>query len=92
MEYEIRTPLKRDEILKLRVGDTVYVTGEIFTARDEAHARLWSGWRKGRSCHSALTGEWFTTAGHWLRKRGVESNLSWPNNLSQNESLYSKNS
>lgn len=39
MEYEIKTPLSLEEILKLRIGDSVYVTGEIFTARDEAHAR-----------------------------------------------------
>ncbi|WP_456329727.1 FumA C-terminus/TtdB family hydratase beta subunit [Archaeoglobus sp.] len=39
MEYELITPLSREEILKLKVGDTVYVTGEIFTARDEAHAK-----------------------------------------------------
>lgn len=39
MEYEIRTPLSVEEVLKLRVRDLVYVTGELFTARDEAHAR-----------------------------------------------------
>jgi fumarate hydratase subunit beta len=39
MEHRLRTPLERGEILKLRTGDTVYLTGEIFTARDEAHLR-----------------------------------------------------
>ncbi len=36
----LRTPLDRDEILKLKVGDVVYITGEVLTARDEAHARI----------------------------------------------------
>ncbi len=36
---ELRTPLLLDDILKLKIGDSVYITGEIFTARDEAHAR-----------------------------------------------------
>jgi fumarate hydratase subunit beta len=35
----LRTPLEREEILKLKKGDTVYISGEIFTARDEAHER-----------------------------------------------------
>lgn len=36
---EIKTPLNLDDILRLRAGDVVYVTGEIFTARDKAHIR-----------------------------------------------------
>ena len=39
MEYFLKTPLDKDEILKLRAGDTAYISGEIFTARDEAHLR-----------------------------------------------------
>lgn len=37
MEYHINIPAKKDEIKKLKVGDIVYVTGKVFTARDEAH-------------------------------------------------------
>jgi tartrate/fumarate subfamily iron-sulfur-dependent hydro-lyase beta chain len=37
MEYHFELPVSSDEIKKLRIGDIVYVTGEIFTARDEAH-------------------------------------------------------
>ncbi len=37
--YHIKTPLEKDEIFKLKAGDTVYISGEIFTARDEAHLR-----------------------------------------------------
>lgn len=36
---EIKTPLNLDEVLKLKAGDVVYVTGEIYTARDKAHMR-----------------------------------------------------
>ncbi|RLI80065.1 fumarate hydratase [Archaeoglobales archaeon] len=36
---EIKTPLERDEVLKLEARDVVYVSGEIFTARDKAHMR-----------------------------------------------------
>lgn len=37
MEYHLRMPVSSHEIKKLHVGDIVYVTGKIFTARDEAH-------------------------------------------------------
>ena len=37
MEYHLDIPLSVDEVKKLKVGDILYVTGTIFTARDEAH-------------------------------------------------------
>lgn len=32
-------PLKEEEIRKLKLGETIYLTGELYTARDEAHMR-----------------------------------------------------
>ncbi len=40
MEHELKTPLNDDDINKLNVGDTVYLTGKIYTARDSAHKRI----------------------------------------------------
>jgi len=37
MEYHLTIPVNSGEIKKLKIGDIVYVTGKIFTARDEAH-------------------------------------------------------
>ncbi len=37
MEYHLKTPVPEDEIRKLKMGDLVYVTGTVVTARDEAH-------------------------------------------------------
>ncbi|MDP7207791.1 MAG: FumA C-terminus/TtdB family hydratase beta subunit [Candidatus Bathyarchaeota archaeon] len=39
MEYHLKTPVREDEIRKLRIGDLIYVTGTIITARDEAHLK-----------------------------------------------------
>ncbi len=39
-EYHLKTPLSENEIRRLVVGDTVYLTGKIFTARDEAHKKM----------------------------------------------------
>lgn len=33
-EYRLRTPLKKDDIIQLRAGDILYVSGEAFTSRD----------------------------------------------------------
>lgn len=40
MEYHLNLPLDKEEIKKLKVGDFVYLTGEMYTARDAAHKRM----------------------------------------------------
>jgi len=37
--YELSTPISEEDVRKLRVNDIVYISGTIFTARDEAHER-----------------------------------------------------
>ncbi|MBN2184301.1 MAG: Fe-S-containing hydro-lyase [Candidatus Krumholzibacteriota bacterium] len=39
-EYSLKTPLKDEDIKKLKAGDKVSLTGTVYTARDAAHARL----------------------------------------------------
>jgi len=39
-EYHIRTPISEKEVRDLRVGDIVYISGVIVTARDSAHRRM----------------------------------------------------
>jgi len=36
---ELRTPLGKEDILKLKAGDIVHLSGEVVTARDKAHQR-----------------------------------------------------
>lgn len=38
--HRLRTPLSDSDVERLRVGDVVYVTGLVATARDEAHRRV----------------------------------------------------
>jgi len=40
MEYHFQLPVEKEKIKKLRKGDILYVTGELFTARDEAHHKM----------------------------------------------------
>ncbi|HIQ39309.1 MAG TPA: fumarate hydratase, partial [Methanothermococcus okinawensis] len=34
---ELKTPISKDTVYKLKVGDIVYLSGRIYTGRDEAH-------------------------------------------------------
>ena len=36
----LQTPLSKNKIKKLSVGDTVFLSGKLFTARDEAHKKM----------------------------------------------------
>ena len=56
MEYHLRTPLKREDIEKLNAGDVVYISGEVLTARDEAHARILEMNEKGETLPFSLEG------------------------------------
>ena len=38
--YLLRTPLREDDIRKLRVGDVVYLSGKVFTLRDRGAKKL----------------------------------------------------
>jgi tartrate/fumarate subfamily iron-sulfur-dependent hydro-lyase beta chain len=40
MEYHLKLPVSSEEIKKLHVGDIIFVSGRIFTARDEAHLKM----------------------------------------------------
>lgn len=40
MIHYIETPLTKEKVKKLKIGDRVYISGTIYTARDAAHKRL----------------------------------------------------
>lgn len=45
--YHLTTPISKEQVLSLRVGDVVYLNGVVFTARDLAHERLFELADKG---------------------------------------------
>lgn len=47
-EMYLETPLSESEIRGLKIGDTVYLTGIVVTARDQAHLRAIKESREGR--------------------------------------------
>jgi fumarate hydratase subunit beta len=40
MERKLNVPIKDEDLTELNAGDVVYLTGNILTARDQAHKRL----------------------------------------------------
>ncbi len=48
MDKYITTPVKEEEVMDLRAGDYVYITGKIYTARDAAHKRMYEALEKGQ--------------------------------------------
>lgn len=40
MQYRLTTPVTREELAPLKAGDTVLLSGVVYTARDAAHKRL----------------------------------------------------
>lgn len=40
MEYQLTTPVTREMLAPLRAGDTVLLSGTVYTARDAAHKRM----------------------------------------------------
>ena len=48
MERHINTPLTKDVIKTLRAGDSVLISGIIYTARDAAHERMTNDYKEGK--------------------------------------------
>ena len=40
MEKKLSVPIKDENLNDLKAGDVVYLTGNIITARDQAHKRI----------------------------------------------------
>ena len=40
MQYTLTTPVTREDLAPLRAGDTVLLSGTVYTARDAAHQRM----------------------------------------------------
>lgn len=66
----LTTPLKAEDIADLRVGDIVYLTGTLVTARDDAHMRLV---KQGRALPADLKGKAIFHAGPIMVPCGAQS-------------------
>jgi len=56
-EKHLRTPLTAADLAELRIGDLVYLSGDIFTGRDTAHKRLTDLMAAGQELPVDLAGQ-----------------------------------
>ncbi len=54
--YKVKTPISEEEIRKLSVNDVLYVSGMMFTARDQAHKRALEYFNQGKPLPLSLEG------------------------------------
>jgi len=67
-EYHLSTPISEADIRKLRAGDTLYVTGTMITARDEAHHRALEFAARGEALPLEFRGNVLYHCGPLVRK------------------------
>jgi len=48
-EHRLTTPLSDADVMQLKTGDVVFITGTIYTGRDAAHKRMFEALDKGDS-------------------------------------------
>lgn len=56
MEYRLTTPCTAEDLAPLKAGDTVLLSGVVYTARDQAHRRMTEALEKGELLPFDLTG------------------------------------
>ena len=69
-EYVLKTPLEKETVVGLKAGDVVYISGEIFTARDRAHQRALEYMEKGMELPVSFDGSVVYHCGPIIIKEG----------------------
>jgi fumarate hydratase subunit beta len=70
MSSVLKTPIRPDDVRRFNVGDVVYVSGVIYTARDKAHAKMLSDPQRPFSLRNACiyhSGPLIVKEGHTYR-------------------------
>lgn len=71
MEHHVNLPISDEDIIKLRVGDTVYLSGVMYTARDQAHKRIVALMEEGRELPFDIKGQTIYYVGPCDAKGGM---------------------
>jgi fumarate hydratase subunit beta len=68
--YKLKTPISEADIRKLKVNDVVYISGIIFTARDQAHRRALELQKEGKKPPIDMEGLAVFHCGPIVKKEG----------------------
>ncbi|MFH1751096.1 MAG: FumA C-terminus/TtdB family hydratase beta subunit [Candidatus Micrarchaeota archaeon] len=69
MKYEIKTPISNEQILKLRLNDIVFISGKVYSIRDQAMRRM----LEEKTPHPELNNAGIYNCGPLVRKKGKGS-------------------
>ena len=75
-EVKLSTPLKETDILNLRIGDVVYISGSIYTSRDMGHLKMQEMVKNGEKLPVDFTGGVIFHAGPVVKQKGNGYELS----------------
>ena len=67
---KLKTPLSDEDVEKLKIGDRVLISGNIYTARDAAHSRLVKALEEGKELPVEIKGQIIYFAGPSPAKPG----------------------
>jgi len=70
LEYHLKTPVLEVELRKLNVGDVIYLSGTVITARDEAHVKALELHDQGKKPPVDFRGVGVFHCGPIMRKNG----------------------
>lgn len=68
--YHLKTPISEEDVRKLKVNDTIYITGTIVTARDQAHKRILDYLKEGKALPINLEGLAIFHCGPVVKREG----------------------
>ena len=78
MQYILHTPLTKADLAPLKAGDTVLLSGVVYTARDAAHARMMELLDKGEPLPFPIEARRSTTSAPRRSARDVPSGPQGP--------------
>ena len=78
MEYKLTTPVTKEDLAPLKAGDTVLLSGVVYTARDAAHKRLMERLDAGEELPFELKGSAIYYVGPTPERPGEVSGSAGP--------------
>ena len=70
MQYKLSAPISDENVRKLQMGDIIYLSGTIYTARDEAHIHILEELRRGQKISIDFKGRAIFHCGPIMKKIG----------------------
>ena len=87
MQYKLTTPCTAEDLAPLRAGDTVLLSGVVYTARDQAHKRMLEALDKGEPLPVELEGSAIYYVGPTPERPGTVIGSAGPTTIGRRDSM-----